>query len=180
MSRVIAWWTVVLGLVVGATVLRYDIRNAYAAENRGDEFAQRIERVLVSSGFDVIGQAIDHRGRPVPSAFYFQDGVCDRSITVAAFPITKLARAYAEDFQKDGEAVRFYYRDLAYADSARLALTARWFRGVLAGAVTGRGGANLRDQVVVLWPDGCEEPAVDWTSIWSDPRPRQEEIENDA
>lgn len=166
MPRLMIWWSVVLCLIAGASVLRYDARYAYASTNSGAEIGQRVESVLANNDFTTIGNAVDHQGAQVANALAFQDGICTRPFVVAHFPITKLARAYAEDFKPYGDAARFYYRDVAYPDSARVTLTLRWLKSLVVGTVTGRDGAGLRDQIMVLWPEGCTEPKVDWRPVW--------------
>lgn len=166
MARLIGWWVLVLALVAGASGLRYESRQAYAASNAGQPLADGIERVLAAHGYRITGAVGDPDSPEGEVGFRFSGEACEAEMTVAEFSITKIASAFAEEFMTDADARRYFFYDYSYETAARPTLTALWAWHLLRGTIGLDAAAATRNQIVVVWPGTCPEPSVDWPAVW--------------
>ncbi len=168
MARLTGWWMLVLAIVVVASTLRYEARQAYASTNTGQPLAAAIERVLTEGGFEIVGEIGDPHDLRATVGSRFSDGTCPADMTVAEFPITKIAKAFTEELTTGGDSHRYFFHDFSYETSARPSLVLHWGRHLLMGALGIGTESSVRNQIVVLWPKDCAEPDVDWSAVWRD------------
>ena len=170
MQRLSGWWVLVAVILVLSGTMRYHARNSYAAEIEDNTVIQHARALLLDQTFDIAGEIhdADRNGRLI--GFRFRDKNCADDMTVVAFSISVVAKAFVLDFVSGNDAYKFHYYGHSYTSSSLPVLMALWVKSLVFNGLNLGGPQRSKQQLAVIWPKNCPEPALDWSRAWIQPK----------
>jgi len=132
-------------VIVIAGFPRFEARQAHYAERTSGVLSNQIGALLLASGATELNHIrLGH----------------------IAFSIAHLASRFAQSYAEENHRQTFQYLNFFHQGSARVELTAIWVLNSVKSLLTLSPYRASSEQIVVLWPENCDTPNIDWSAAW--------------
>jgi len=157
------WWIFLICVIVIAGFPRFEARQAHYAERTSGVLSNQIGALLLASGATELNH-IRLGQRNIGYQFIYRD--CEKPMKVIAFSIAHLASRFARSYAEENHRQTFQYLNFFHQGSARVELTAIWVLNSVKSLLTLSPYRASSEQIVVLWPENCDTPNIDWSAAW--------------